>query len=122
MLVDSRGASWRNPRILATLLLIFMTGAVSGALVMRVKMQRPPDSTIPGTQITYSRLHSDLSLTPTQADAIRMILDDMSRYSLDLQTQVADYRATGKNRIRAVLTPDQKQQFEQMCQPSKTPR
>ncbi len=122
MLADSRRASWRNPRILATLLLIFMTGAVSGALVMRAKMQRPPDSTIPGTQITYSRLHSDLSLSPTQADAIRLILDDMSRYNLDLQTQIADYRATGKNRIRAVLTADQKQQFERMCQPFKTPR
>ena len=115
MLADPRRASWRNPRILATLLLVFVTGALSGALAMRAKMQRGPETGIPGTQITYSRLNSDLNLTASQAEAIRLILDDMSKYHQDLQSQIEDYRATGKNRIRAVLNPIQKQQFEQIC-------
>ena len=114
MLADPRRASWRNPRILATLLLIFLTGAVSGALVMKAKL-RGPATTIPGTQITYKQLNSDLNLTSSQAESIRMILDDMSKYHQDLQNQIDDVRATGKNRIRAVLNPSQKQQFEQLC-------
>ena len=119
MLADRRRTSWQNPRILTTLLLVFLTGAFSGALTMRAglhgKLHREPALPIPGTQISYGRLQTDLKLTAQQSDSIRMILDDMLKYHQDLQNQIEDVRATGKNRIQAVLTVDQKKQFEQLC-------
>ena len=124
MLADPRRASWRNPRILTTLLLVFLAGALSGALTMQARlhgaMHPPPGLAIPGTQITYARLKTDLNLTDPQAESIQMILDDMLKYHQDLQNQIEDVRATGKNRIRAVLNGDQKQQFERLCKQTQT--
>ena len=112
--------SWTNPRILTTLLLVFLTGAICGALTMQAGLHgvlhAESSPRIPGTQLSYDRLKSELKLTPQQSDSIRMILDDMGKYHEDLQNQIEDVRATGKNRIRAVLTPDQKQQFERLCE------
>ena len=129
MVADQRRlarVSWTNPRILTTLLLVFLTGAVSGALTMRAGLHGVlhADSTpkVPGTQLSYEHLKGELRLTPQQSDSIRMILDDMGKYQEDLQHQVEDVRATGKNRIRAVLTPDQKQQFEHLCEQVQPPR
>ena len=118
--------SWTNPRILTTLLLVFLTGAVCGALTMRAGLHgvlhAESSPWIPGTQLSYERLKSELKLTAQQSDSIRMILDDMGKYHEDLQNQIEDVRATGKNRIRAVLTPDQKQQFERLCEQVQPPR
>ncbi len=126
MLADRRRASWQNPRVLTTLLLVFLTGALSGALTMQArlhdKLHPDPGPPIPGTQISYARLKTDLNLTAQQSDSIRMILDDMFKYHQDLQNQIEDVRATGKNRIRAVLTVDQKRQFEQLCEHVQPPR
>ena len=129
MVADERRASrlsWTNPRILTTLLLVFLTGAVSGALTMRAGLHgvlhAESSPRIPGTQLSYDRLNSELKLTAQQSDSIRLILDDMAMYHHDLQTQIEDVRATGKNRIRAVLTPDQKQQFERLCEQVQPPR
>lgn len=119
MLADRRRTSWQDPRILTVLLLVFLAGALSGALTMQAglhnKLHPGSELPIPGTRISYDRLKTDLNLTPQQAESIRMILDDMLKYHQDLQTQIEDARATGKNRIRAVLNVDQKQQFEQLC-------
>ena len=129
MVADQRrlaAVSWTNPRILTTLLLVFLTGAVCGALTMRAGLHgvlhAESSPRIPGTQLSYDRLKSELKLTPQQSESIRMILDDMGKYREDLQNQIEDVRATGKNRIRAVLTADQKQQFEQLCDQVPSPR
>ena len=128
MVADQRRVSrvtWTNPRILTTLLLVFLTGAVCGALTMRAGLHdvlHEPSPRIPGTQLSYDRLKSELKLTGQQSDSIRMILDDMGKYHEDLQNQIEDVRATGKNRIKAVLTPDQKQQFERLCEQVQPPR
>jgi len=44
-----------------------------------------------------------------------MILDDFAKYHEDLQAQIDDMCATGKNRIVQMLTPEQRQKFEQLC-------
>ncbi len=36
------------------------------------------------------------------------------KYHDDLQAQIEDVRATGKNRIRQILTPQQQQRFEEL--------
>ncbi|MGI8741923.1 MAG: hypothetical protein ACR2NN_05020 [Bryobacteraceae bacterium] len=119
MFADERRAPWQNPRILMTLLLVFMTGAVCGALTMRAGLHNFMHRTVlqlPGTQLSYEQLKKDLNLTPRQAEAIRMILDDSVKYHQDLQNQIEDVRATGKNRILAVLDSGQQQHFNRLCE------
>ena len=119
MFAEERPA-WQNPRILTTLLLVFLTGAVCGAITMRAGLHNAMHREVTfwqsgGTQLSYERLKKELNLTPQQADSIRSVLDDFVKYHQDLQNQIEDVRATGKNRIMALLNPEQKQRFERLC-------
>lgn len=113
-------ASWQNPRILVLLLLVFLCGALAGALTMRAglheKMHRASYWKDDKTQFfSYDKLKRELSLTAEQSDRLKTILDDFVKYHEDLQAQIEDVRATGKNRIVQMLTPQQRQRFEQLC-------
>ena len=116
--------SWQNPRILVLLLLVFVCGALAGAVMMRYgiheKMHRSTSSSAywrdDKTQFfSYDKLRKDLDLTPDQSQRLKTILDDFAKYHEDLETQMEDVRATGKNRIVQMLTPAQRQRFEQLC-------
>lgn len=104
-------ATWQDRRVLTTLLLVFLVGAFSGALAMRSLIHARMHS----RELTYERLRDELSLNPQQADRIKTILDDLYKYNNELQTQVEDFRATGKNLIREILDPAQKKKFEAIC-------
>lgn len=123
MFADDRRATWRNPRIFATLFLVFLSGAVCGAVTMRFRLHdmfhRQP-VVLPGTTLSYDQLKKDLDLTPRQAEQVRLILDDSVKYHQDLQNQLEDLRATGKNRILAVLNPDQQRHFNHLCEKVQT--
>ena len=73
-----------------------------------------------GNQISYERLTRELNLTPQQAEQLRSILDDMVKYHQDLQQQIDDVRATGKNRILQLLNPEQRQRFERISKEQPT--
>jgi len=114
-------ASWQNPRILVLLLLVFICGALAGALTMRAGLH---DKMHRGTSywrddktqfFSYDKLRKDLDLTAEQSQRLKTILDDFAKYHEDLETQMEDVRATGKNRILQMLTPAQRQRFEQLC-------
>jgi Spy/CpxP family protein refolding chaperone len=115
-------ASWQNPRILALLLLIFLCGALAGALTMRsslhTKLHRGAASywTSDNDKLfSYDTLKTQLSLTSEQSERLKTILDDFVKYHEDLEAQIEDMRATGKNRIKQMLTPEQRQKFERLC-------
>jgi len=115
-------SSWQNPRILVLLLLVFICGALAGALTMRSglheKIHRGGTSywRDDKTQFfSYDKLRKDLDLTVEQSQRLKTILDDFAKYHEDLETQMEDVRATGKNRIVQMLTPAQRQRFEQLC-------
>ena len=117
---DTDRPSWQNPKVLTTLLMVFLCGAVCGMLTMRWGlhdlMHRNGSSwSMDGNQLSYERLKKELNLTDPQAAQIKSILDDFVKYHEDLQNQMEDVRATGKNRIMAVLDQNQKQRFEQLC-------
>ena len=114
-------ASWQNPRILFLLLLVFICGSLAGALVMRSSLHEKMHR---GTSywrddktqfFSYDKLRKDLDLTVDQSQRLKTILDDFAKYHEDLETQMEDVRATGKNRIVQMLTPPQRQRFEQLC-------
>jgi hypothetical protein len=64
---------------------------------------------------SYDTLKTELNLTSEQSDRLKTILDDFVKYHEDLEAQIEDMRATGKNRIKQMLTPEQRQKFEQLC-------
>ena len=119
-MVTAERATWQNWRVLATLTSVFLCGAVVGALTMRAGLHNTIHRSAAaywkdaGNQLSYERLTRELNLSPQQADQLRSILDDMIKYHQDLQAQIEDVRATGKNRIIQILNPEQRQQFERL--------
>lgn len=112
-------ASWQNPRVLVTLLLVFLSGSLAGALAMRYGVhpmihRAPPAWTEGGREISLQRFEKELSLTPDQARDMERILDDFMMYYHSLQAQMDEVRADGKERILQILNPGQKQRFEEM--------
>ena len=59
-------------------------------------------------------MKKDLDLTPEQAVQIETVLDEFVLYYQNLQGQMDDFRAEGKNRILRVLDERQKAKFEKM--------
>lgn len=108
-----------NPRVLATLLLVFVCGVAAGVLVMHLAGHRlhNPKSLAwkeGGKQVTLERLKKELDLTPEQAAELEKVLDDFFTYYHTLQAQMDEVRATGKDRILRLLNERQRQKFEQM--------
>jgi Spy/CpxP family protein refolding chaperone len=114
-------ASWQNPRVLVTLLLVFLAGAMAGAIVMlsplhaKMHASAAPYWGDDKKEFSYDTLNRELKLSPEQSDRLKTILDDFVKYHDDLEAQIEDVRATGKNRIRQMLNPQQQQRFEELC-------
>ena len=100
------------------ILLIFLCGLMSGALAtnlwtnwVRGRQVAQADSTpeLSRTQRMVERFTRDLSLTPGQVTQMTVILDE-----LRLQYREAEdvTRAEGRNRIREILTAEQKATYE----------
>jgi Spy/CpxP family protein refolding chaperone len=115
----SRQPAWLNPRILTTLVLVFLTGAMAGAIGMRAglheQLRRSAAYWRGGkADFSYDRLKRELNLTPEQSARLKTILDDFAKYHEDLEAQIEDVRATGRNRIVQILTPQQRKRFDQL--------
>lgn len=111
-------APWRNPQILYTLLFVFLSGAVGGAVVMRFASS--PERHVGAywkegaREISLHRFKKELDLTPEQTKDMETVLDDFMMYYQSLQAQMDDVRAMGKTRILKILREDQKAKFEKM--------
>ena len=112
-------APWKNPRVIYTLLFVFLSGAVFGAITMRLNYQPERHKAGPywkqgGREIALDRFKKELDLTPAQTSEMETVLDDFMMYYQTLQAQMDDVRATGKTRILRILNEDQKKKFERM--------
>ena len=110
---------WRNPRILYTLLCVFLCGAVAGAVTMRFGLV--PTRHVGGAywkegarEISLQKFKKELDLSPGQAKEMETVLDDFMMYYQSLQAQMDDVRAIGKSRILKILREEQKTKFEKM--------
>ena len=109
--------SW-SPRLVATasLTLVFLCGAVAGALVMDLGVhnrQRPPAfETAQGQSVYLEHLQKELDLTPSQTEQVKSILGDFWQY---YRTVLSECRG----RIDQILTPDQRAKFERLLQDQK---
>lgn len=127
--------TWRNPRVLVILLLVFLSGAVVGGLTMRMIHHRnreapiysydkpatgpshgptPASATHPNP-FSYEKLRTELNLRPEQCEHLKQILADMTRYHQDLQAQLDDWQATGKDKILKILDAEQRTRFERIA-------
>jgi Spy/CpxP family protein refolding chaperone len=121
MMVAVERAPWQNPRILTTLLLVFIAGATAGALSMRLGLHDKLHRTTAAAthesnrDAVLQRFKNELDLSGAQADKIGLVLDDYSLYYQSLQEQLDDLRSTGKTRILQILNPEQRAKFEKMA-------
>ncbi|MBZ5591136.1 MAG: periplasmic heavy metal sensor [Acidobacteriia bacterium] len=103
----------QNPKIgiAFTLVLVFLVGAVVGALAMNVGvhkgLHRVPFWTDSGKEISLHRLQKELDLTPEQTEQLKTALDDFSRYYQDVL-------AIGKTSIYKILNDEQKHKFDRL--------
>jgi Spy/CpxP family protein refolding chaperone len=99
-----------------TLALVFLCGAVIGALVMDFGVhgrgQVAAFDTPQGKAAYFQRMQKELDLTPAQAEQIGLILNDFWQY---YRTVLSD----AKQRIEVLLTPEQKVRFERLLQDQK---
>jgi len=116
MTVAAERATWRNPRIVTTLLLVFLAGAAAGAVSMKFGLhQFLHRSAVPvSKEDVLQKFRTELNLTPAQTQKISLVLDDYRQYYQSVQDQLDDIRATGKMRILQELNPDQRVKFQKM--------
>jgi hypothetical protein len=111
-------APWQNPKIVFTLLAIFLCGAAAGAITMRKFMSPERHSGLywnpASREASLESLTRELELTPEQQKEMATVLDDFMMYYQTLQAQMDDVRSTGKNRVMKILNEDQKQRFNKI--------
>jgi Spy/CpxP family protein refolding chaperone len=95
---------------IVSFLLVFLCGAVLGAVIMSVSGHArlhgaPPMAT--GLSMSVTEWKQQLDLTDQQTVQLTSILDDFSHY-------YDNVLADGNSRITQILNPEQKRKFEQM--------
>jgi Spy/CpxP family protein refolding chaperone len=116
-------APWQSPSILFTLLGVFLAGAATGAVTMKLgfpaEKHRPPVSwNEAGREFSLQKFKKELDLTPEQTQEFERIIDDFMTYYQYAQATMEDVRATGKSKILRILREDQKEKFQRMMDPS----
>jgi len=111
--------SWRHPRVLLTLALVFLSGALAGVLAGRFTtlVAKPQSMRFwreGGKELSLQKLKKELDLTPQQTGEMEAILDDFVQYYDALQSQMDGVRANCKDRVVAMLTREQQQKFERL--------
>ena len=117
--------SWRNPKVLRVLAVVFVAGALSGVVTYRLwrMITRPQNSVsvssggmdLRDKKIALEYLKSQLDLTPVQTEQVAAIIDDYKRYYGNIEDQFEEVRATGKNKIIKVLDPEQRAKFDKLA-------
>ncbi len=109
---------WRNPKVIALLSLVFLTGSAAGALgfryVNRQAVRQGPSWKEGGREISLQKFRRELDLSSEQALEVEAVLDDFMMYYQTLQAQMDDVRANGKDRIVRILKPEQRERFGRM--------
>ena len=113
--VEPMRPTWMGPRAagISTLLLVFLCGAVVGALAFTLGAHKPlhrePFWSASGRTVELERLKKELDLTPAQTEQMESLLDDFAMY---YRTVLSD----GKARMMQILNADQKKKFQQLMQ------
>jgi hypothetical protein len=116
----------KNPKVIGTLVLVFLAGAAVGALTMQMGLHENLHRTVsaasvpaavrkaPTNDALVQRFKTELNLSGGQTDKIAMVLEDYRQYYQSLQDQLDDVRSTAKTRIMQILDEQQRAKFEKM--------
>ena len=114
--------SWRNPKVLRVLALVFAAGALSGVVAYRLgrMVLRPAPPGVSQRSLrdkdTLGLLTRELHLSTAQTAQVAAIIEDYKRYYGNIQDQTEEIRATGKSKILQVLDADQRSKFEKLSE------
>jgi hypothetical protein len=119
MIAATARTPWQNPRVVTTLMMVFLAGAGSGALWMQFglhdKLHRTAVSNpAPSRETVLQRFNSELGLSQDQSQKIAGVLEEYTQYYQSLQDQLDDVRATGRTQILQILNPDQREKFDKL--------
>ena len=98
--------------IVSTFLLGLLVGIVVGPLIWR----RPPQPPMGSFQGMVEELSNELKLTSDQRVQVEKILTETRQQLQDVRKQFGQIRASSRDRIGTVLTPEQQQSFERWKQ------
>ena len=113
----------QNPKVISTLVVLFLAGAAVGALAMQLGLHEKLHRTaaaaskpvpLAAKDAVLQRFKTELDLSTAQTQQISSILDDYRHYYQSLQDQLDDVRAMGKTRIVQILDEGQRQKFDKM--------
>lgn len=113
MTTETVARTIQSPRaaFAVTVILVFLSGAVVGALAMNFGvhkgLHRVAFWTAPGKEISVHRLQRELDLTPAQTEQLKSILNDFAHY-------YEDVLANGKTRIYTILNEEQRRKFDRL--------
>ena len=127
--MDSNSSSRTKARVIVVS--VFVIGFVAGALALNLyqRLTSSSNKDIPhnGTEFLIKRMNDKVGLSVDQQDQIKTILDetndkyreirkDMEPHIKDFEPRFNAVRQESRDRIRALLTPDQLPKYEQMVQ------
>ncbi len=122
----SQDPGGKNPKVIGTLVLVFLAGGAVGALTMQMGLHERLHRTVsaasvpspvrkaPTNDALVQRFKTELNLSGDQTDKIAMVLEDYRQYYQSLEDQLDDVRATGKTRIMQILDEQQRAKFEKI--------
>jgi Spy/CpxP family protein refolding chaperone len=112
-------ASWSHPKVITALLAVFLAGAASGALGMKLysrgtfnpnsRAMRQMDRT---ALLDYFK--KELDLSDKQRHQVETLLDDHFKYLQSLGAQMEEVRVFGRESISKMLTPEQRKKFDKL--------
>lgn len=115
----------KNPKVIGTLVVVFLAGAAIGALSMQMGLHErlhrtvsaataPPAREASINDALVQKFKTELNLSGDQTDKIALVLNDYREYYQNLQDQLDDVRSTGKARIMQILDQKQRAKFEKI--------
>jgi hypothetical protein len=111
----------KNVKAIAGILLVFLLGAASGAIVTHMVGRARLEAFISGgpqsrEDVIVSRLSGKLDLDNVQKEQVRAIVHethtDIRQVRHQCQPQVEAMLEQGQKRISAILRPDQREKFD----------
>lgn len=115
-----------RPRVKGALLLLlaFLLGTAAGGLgfglyQVRAGWRHPPRDSERARQFVLKRLTRDLDLRPEQQQQVEAILletgQEFARLREEVGPRVRDIRGRSREKIRAILNPEQQAKFEALA-------
>lgn len=105
---------------------LFLLGFVAGALTLSLYRSQNASASLAHTQKRFKEMLNQLNLTAQQRTEIDQIILNTRTQLVDVrrstQPQFREIRKQTRARIEAVLTPEQKRQFQQMLNEHRSER